>query len=62
MDECKFDENAMDMNYMHKFYLPSGNLTNPLIRNASVKFKVNYSPEWGRHIIATEDIKAGCVL
>lgn len=59
-NECEFDENAMDMNYAEKFYLPSGKFENPLIPNASVKFKVSYSPEKGRHMVATEDIKAGC--
>lgn len=58
-NECEFDENAVDMNYREKFFLPSGDLENPLVRNASAKFTVKYSPDKGRHMVATEDIQAG---
>lgn len=59
---CEIDVNGVEVNYGAKCSLPLVDFHNKLLPNASEKIKLDYNKDFGRLLVATENIKPGKVL
>lgn len=57
--QCAFDVNSSDLNYEHNFFLPKVNFNNKTIPDTTEKVGIEYSSQFGRHIVALQDIQPG---
>lgn len=59
---CEIDVNEVEVNYDTKCSLPLVNFHNQLLPNASEKIKLDYNEDFGRLLVATENMRPGKVI